>query len=797
MIGALALVAQLAVVAHAPETVAACEAFEVSVSVSVIGPIPPYVIPPSFGYFDVLRSSPTPTVTPAGPAASVAEFRYVLTTERTGSFTLAPFEARVGGVVARSRPLTITVRPTSASGRVPTVVARARVDTSLEVNFRALTLPETVYVGQQANYEVAVFLNETVRDRLRRNPTFFPPDMQSMLAYDIPASPGEPPRRKVGSRCFDALVYQRALFPLLPGRFVIPPAQLVYSLPLSSSFFSREESHELRTDSTVIVALDPPMRGRPDDYNGAVGDLSLAAKLDTARARVGDPLVLTLHVAGSGNVKLLPRPRVDIPWASVVAGDERVDVDTAARRIRGSKDFDYLLTPRIAGELDLPPIRYPYFNPDRRRYEVATSMQQHIRVATGTLAAADTAQRDHVYPLREHYRGPLGPPAHRRPTFWALLALAPLPALGLRARRRAPRTVTAAASATRLKALARASTTRDPCELRRAYVGALADRLGLSAEVFTRPGALARTLRRAGVSTEIAADAERYLRTLDEAAYSSSGTLPQNASARALQLFQSADREALPRSEIRLSPSALFLTFLLLASGVALGAVAADDPQVNFDRGVQQYAQGHYAVSRDYFLRAARSEGAAPDAWANAGTAAWAGNDTTTSVLGWQHALRLEPLAADVRDRLAQLRPASFDSFGFVAPLPPSLIAWIAVAFWCAAWALDAWGRIRRGRRSTRVLTTLVVVAALLALVAIDLTDRLDGRSLVVIRRTVPLATAPALGSEVLGNAETGEVARLVRREGAWTRLQLDGAREGWVASANIVSLDPGVTPAD
>ena len=99
-----------------------------------------------------------------------------------------------------------------------------------------------------------------VRDRLRRNPTFFPPDMQSMLAYDLPVR-GDPPRRQVGSRCFDALVYQRALFPLMPGRFAIPPAQLVYSLPLSASFFSREETHELQTDSTVIVAVEPPTLG--------------------------------------------------------------------------------------------------------------------------------------------------------------------------------------------------------------------------------------------------------------------------------------------------------------------------------------------------------------------------------------------------------------------------------------------------------------------------------------------------------------------------------------------------------
>jgi len=31
-----------------------------------------------------------------------------------------------------------------------------------------------------------VFLNETVRGLMRRNPTFYPPDMQSMLAYDLP-----------------------------------------------------------------------------------------------------------------------------------------------------------------------------------------------------------------------------------------------------------------------------------------------------------------------------------------------------------------------------------------------------------------------------------------------------------------------------------------------------------------------------------------------------------------------------------------------------------------------------------
>ena len=94
-------------------------------------------------------------------------------------------------------------------------------------------------------------------------------------------------------------------------------------------------------------------------------------------------------------------------------------------------------------------------------------------------------------------------------------------------------------------------------------------------------------------------------------------------------------------------------------------------------------------------------------------------------------------------------------------------------------------------------MTTLLVVAGVLALVAIDLTDRLDARSLFVVRRTVPLGTSPALGSEMLGNAETGEIGRVIRREGVWTRIKLDDAREGWVASANLLPLDINATPAD
>jgi oxygen tolerance protein BatD len=797
------LIAQLAIVAHAPDTVAACDAVEVTVAVSASGSTAPQIVPPSFRPFDVLRSSVTPRVQldPRNGGSIVAEFRYMLTTDQSGTFTLPPFEARLRDATIRSKPLRIVVRGARGGEGIPTVVARARIDTSLDVNFRALTEPETVYVGQQANYEVAVFLNETVRDRLRRNPTFFPPDMQAMLAYDLPPVTGEPPKRKVGTRCFDALVYQRALFPLVPGRFVIAPAQLVYSLPLTSSFFSREESHELVTDSTILVAVEPPNAGRPGEYTGAVGDLAIASRLDTRRGRVGDPMLLTVRLSGTGNVKLFPPPKLDIPWANLVRADERVQVDSAARKIRGAKEFDWVLTPKVAGELDLPPIKYGYFNPDTRRYEVTAAAGERVTIAPGALAMIDTSRVESLLPLRSHYRGPVDHPPQNLGYFWLALALAPVPAVAGRMRRR-PRRMAPITAAARLRAMARhPGTVRDACELRRVYANALGERLGLGSERFTRPGTLARALRRAGVSVAVASDAEALLRQLDEAAYGQSTAMPNGSVERAASILKATETEALPRTELRLPPilGILLLLAALPLSVATVRALGTSTAEQAFDAGVRAYMARQLVVARGAFANAAAEGLWAPDAWANLGTAAWAAGDTANAVVGWQRALRLEPGAGDLRDRLQLAQPAAFGSLGFVPPVSSTVLLWSALVTWSVAWLFSAIVTYRRTMRGRIALKRWAYAAGILGLVqllsGLEVDQRLAARDLTVIRSTTRLSSDPALGGEAKGTAVVGEVARAVRRQGAWTFVSLDDQREGWVESTKLASLERGASP--
>ena len=784
------LAAQLAVVAHAPAAVAACEAVELSVAVSAPGTTAPRVLMPPLAPFELLRTSARPTVgrDAAGGPSIMVEHKYVVTTDRVGTFTIPPFEAHAGGEVVRSRPLRIEVRPSRDEGTVPTVVTRAQIDTTIDVNFRALALPETVFVGQQANYEVAVFLSEAVRDRLRRNPTFFPPDMQSMLAYDLPVVKGDPPRRRVGRRCFDALVYQRAVFPLMPGRFVVPPAQLVYSLALTPSFFSREETHELRTDSAVIVAVEPPAAFRPADFTGAVGALRVAARVDTASGRVGDPLVLSVRVEGAGNVKLFPRPTVSIPWATLVPGEERVHIDTTTRRIHGSKEFDWILTPHRSGELEVPRIRYTFFDPDGRRYETALSAPLRVSVAPGGAAATDTVATERPLPIRMAYRGPVGQPLHSHAEYWLLLAVAPLPAIILAARPRPKSRPRRANRARELQAIAAARGTAGPSALRRAFAAALAERLGVDPDALGRALALERTLRHAGVPATLAADAEHFFRRLDRAAYGADGSLPADAGRRALDLYRRIDAEALQSWEAHRFLRSVLVTALATGAAGALAASELQRPGELFTAGVRAYEGRRYAEAQQAFGTLARQVPRAPDAWANFGTAAWAARDTARAIAGWQRALRLEPVAGDVRRRLGEVRDETVASVGFVAPITLSALAILFGFLWYCAWIAAA-VRMRRRAGSGRPAVLFALASAAVAAFAVYQSDRLAARDLAVVRVGGILAGSPALGADRAGDVEVGEVARVRALHGVWSRVVLDGGRHGWIEASRLIPL--------
>ena len=705
--------------------------------------------------------------------------------------------------LARLGAAALIAAPAALGAQLPAVATEAPLDSRQGVSFHALVRPETVYVGQQANYQVGVFLGDDVRARLRRNPEFVPPEMSGMLAYELPVTHGVVPGGGRGR--LEVHVFERAVFPLLAGVHEVPPARLSYSLPLTRQFFSREESHVLRSEPTRVVAIAPPAEGRPGDFvEGAVASgLRVDALVrDESAARVGDPLLLTVRVSGRGNVNLFPRPRLDLPWAQAVAADERVTLDSTSRVVTGTKEFDWLVTPRTAGQAVLPRIRYPYFDPYGERYLLAVTDPDTLAIAAGEIAVLDStggSTQPSALPLRQRWRGERPHPPSRSPFYWLAAAAFPLPALAFGLRRRGPRrrplpepsAVLAAVVAPRAPGAPPAAAR----EVRAAWLRALAARVGTRSLPVGVPGALARALRREGVSASAAGEAESLLAALDAAAYAGADAPPADGelARRAVASYAAVDDEARRGRGTGGAPART----LLLAVGAALSLATAShavqvaegtSPATLFAQGVRSYDARRFGDATELFAAASRRAPRAADAWANFGTAAWAAGDTARAAEGWQRALRLEPTADDVRSRLGLLPSEQLAGWAAVPPVAPALLDWLALGAWLAAWAIAADRARRRFRTPPAGAIVFGGVAATLAVCAVLLDERLDARDLAVVRGSTPLRNTPALAAAPAGGARIGAIARVQARNGAWTLVEtLDGT--GWISSVQLRSL--------
>ncbi len=708
-----------------------------------------------------------------------------------------------------------------ALAQSPPVVSRSRIDPSRGVNFHALLVPDTVYVGQQATYQIGVFLNQDVRRRLRRNPEFVPPETRSLLVYDLPDA-RTPLVGTIDGRQYEIHVFQRAFFALSPGRYVVPPSRLTYALPQSASFFSREESHSMRSQAVTLVVLPIPTAGRPEDWVGAVGDWRARLRVDSSSGRVGNPLVVTMRIEGRGNVTLLPRPRLTVGWGNLVAADERVEFDSTPSTLRGAKEFDWLLTPRQVGRRTIPPQRFVFFNPVARRFELATTTAVSVTVASGdtvsvdsvadALARADTAA---AVPADLTVRAAMGSAAGhswlRAPWFVALLLLAPLPAAAgaFRHRRRRPRRVPSHAQQLRA---AVGAPPLDAASLRRLAHDALRDRVGLDVGLALANETLVADLRHEGVTEETARRAASLLQRLDAAVFSGErpSHVPTAADLSALVAAvdgearrggtargdsargdsargDSARGDAAQRGTAR-ARAARVLVLMLACAATPLLARQGDDAAKSWAAAHTAYAGRDFELAERHFLDVARLRRDHPDVWANVGTAAWMAGDTARAVQGWQRALRLEPLDRQLRDRLALVRAVQDRGAARVPPVPVQLPPALLLIAWLAGWGLLA-RRAWTGRPIALRGAWLTVGGAALLLAAAWLDDIQRAGDLAVVLRPEPLRALPVLGAELGAAPLTGEVARVLERRGAWAHVRLDGNRQGWFAGELLLSL--------
>jgi hypothetical protein len=84
---------------------------------------------------------------------------------------------------------------------------------------------------------------------------------------------------------------------------------------------------------------------------------------------------------GEANFATLPAPKLP-PLESFSIHDPEIstDLSKAGGKLSGRKSWEYVLVPEATGEIEIPPIRYHVFNPDKEAYETMVTQAIPLKV---------------------------------------------------------------------------------------------------------------------------------------------------------------------------------------------------------------------------------------------------------------------------------------------------------------------------------------------------------------------------------------------------------------------------------
>lgn len=186
------------------------------------------------------------------------------------------------------------------------------------------------------------------------------------------------------------------LYPQKTGKLDIEPLTLDIPVDVQGNrrdIFGRRLMERVnRTISAGNRAINVkplPLEGKPDGFNGAVGDFTFDVKTDKTTLNADESLRLDLKVSGKGNLKLFTIPTVKLPNTLEVYEPEHGEsVKTTVGGMQGSISDSYTVVPQFKGLYPVNPISFSFFDPKTEKYKTITSKEFTIEVENGPVSAA-------------------------------------------------------------------------------------------------------------------------------------------------------------------------------------------------------------------------------------------------------------------------------------------------------------------------------------------------------------------------------------------------------------------------
>ena len=337
-----------------------------------------------------------------GAASGSMTYSYYLRCPKIGKFTIGAASLEYNGKKYTTKPVTIDVtkaspKPAAGTKGAPTVSSNNIGD---NVFILASADREKVYLGQPVTVTYKLYTRLPIASQMQVSKL---PSYEGFWAEDLtlPGTISLTTETYHGKPYSVGVLKKVELFPTQTGRLSVTPMVLdipvqvrqrqggspnnVFDQFFNDPFFNSYSTVNLKsTSNTIKVDVVPlPSNNVPKSFTGSVGDFTMSSQISNVNTKADEPLTLKITISGQGNIQLLTMPDISLPSGFDTYQPKITQQITRDNAVSGTKTFEYLIVPRVAGRQEIPPIKFSYFNPARRSYITLATPPYPLDIAPG------------------------------------------------------------------------------------------------------------------------------------------------------------------------------------------------------------------------------------------------------------------------------------------------------------------------------------------------------------------------------------------------------------------------------
>ncbi len=262
---------------------------------------------------------------------------------------------------------------------------------------------KSCFVGEPVLATFKLYSRLESKSDIVKNPGFY-----GFTVYDmVSLADKQLTTEYVNGKPFDVHMIRKVqLYPLQAGTFIIDAMEVKNKVEFSRSVVNKKTEQQivegmlnsgesdLPAEGTEVVETEistapvsievkpVPEKNKANDYSGAVGKFSIAAKLEKSELKKNEEGFLEIIISGIGNFTQLGSPSVQ--WPSGIEGFDPLvldSVDKAKIPLAGKRKFRFGFVCASHGKYVLPAINFSFFDPDSNKYMTISTTSLPVSVS--------------------------------------------------------------------------------------------------------------------------------------------------------------------------------------------------------------------------------------------------------------------------------------------------------------------------------------------------------------------------------------------------------------------------------